>query len=295
MPSPFTLNSAVLPRRTTFLPLGLLLLGWLPVVVPARDAAEAPAPGWVAGLDAGVPGPLPAPRAFQAVYRMRWGNVEGARAEVDFRPGPGPGEAQTRVDAHTQGWARNLFEMDALTLSVVRLDGLRSVRVDQTESRSKRRDVYHLAFEDGPPPAAVRSHRKAEPPGAPERSDGSEKRFVYPGLRDMNTAFLVLRSLPLENGERHTFVVMTAKSPYLARVRVIGRETVTTPATGRQPAIALELGLEKIDTATGALRPHKFFKGARVWLGDDADRMLLRAESQIFIGRVSMELERVTH
>ena len=100
----------------------------------------------------------------------------------------------------------------------------------------------------------------------------------------MNTAFLHLRSLPLENGERHAFVVMTAKSPYLARVRVVGRETVTTAATGKQPAIALELGLEKIDTTTGVLKPHKFFKSARVWLGDDADRMLLRAESQIFIG-----------
>ena len=111
----------------------------------------------------------------------------------------------------------------------------------------------------------------------------------------MNTAFLYLRSLPLENGERHGFVVMTAKTPYLVRVRVVGREAVTTPAAGRQPAIALDLGLEKIDTATGALKPHKLFKGARAWLGDDADRLLLRVESQIFIGRVTLELERLTH
>ena len=50
--------------------------------------------------------------------------------------------------------------------------------VDQTESRQKRRDVYHLAFEDGPSPAAVRTHRKAEPPGSPERPDGADKRFA---------------------------------------------------------------------------------------------------------------------
>ena len=283
------------PSRALF-PALWLLLASLPVApaVATASAPEAPPPGWVAGLDSGVPGAFPPPRPFRAAYRMRWGNVEGARAEVDFRAGPGSGEAQTRVDTHTQGWARSLFQMDAVNLSVVRLDGLGSVRVDQTESRQKRRDVYHLAFEAGPPPVAIRSHRKAEPANAPERADGEDKHYSYPALRDINTAFLYLRSLPLENGETHSLVVMTAKSPYLARVRVVGREPVTTLLAGRQPAIALDLDLEKIDIGTGTLKPHKYFHGARVWLGDDADRLLLRAESQIFIGRVSMELERLT-
>lgn len=281
-----------------FYPALWLILASLPAALALTPAAvpepEVSPPGWMAGLDAGVPGAFPPPRPFRAVYRMRWGSVEGARAEVDFRAGPGPGEVQTRVDTHTQGWARSLFQMDAVNLSVVRLDGLGSVRVDQTESRQKRRDVYHLAFEPGPPPVAVRSHRKAEPASAPERADGADRTYSYPALRDINTAFLYLRSLPLESGETHRLVVMTAKSPYLARVRVIGREPVTTLLAGRQPAIALDLDLEKIDTGTGGLKPHKYFRGARVWLGDDADRLLLRAESQIFIGRVSMELERVT-
>lgn len=229
------------------------------------------------------------------MYRMHWGKVEGARAEVDFRLGPDPGEAQTRVDAHTQGWARTLFQMDAVHLSVVHLDGLRPVRAEQTESRTKRREVYRLDFPDGPG-TAVRHHRKAEPPGAPEVPDPEDKRFAYPTLRDMTTAFLYLRSQPLEKDEPHVFVIMSAKTPYLARVRVVGREPIAVnAAVGHpQPAIELDVGLQKIDRE-GRLKPHKFFKSARVWLSDDADRVILRAESQIFIGRVSMELEKFGH
>ena len=251
----------------------------------------------MADLDDGTPGALPPPRPFQAVYRLRWGGVEGASAEVDFRPGPGSGEARARTDIRTEGWARNLFQMDALNVSVVRLDGLRPVHTEQTETQPKRRDVYHLAFEDGPPTAVVRSHRRAEPPDAPERPDRSEKRYAFPALRDMAGTFLYLRSLPLVDAARHAFVGGSAKSPYLAHVRVVGREPVTTPAAagGRQAAIALDLGLEKIDAETGALRPHKFFRAARVWLSDDADRLLLRAESHLFLGQVALELERASH
>lgn len=265
--------------------------------VPGSPSAPPP-PAWLAEVDVvGAPGTLPPPRPFGAVYRLRWNRVEGARAEVSFRPGPGAGEVQTRVDAQTEGWARTLFQMDARHLSVARLDGLRSVRTEHVESRLKRREVYQVTFADNDPggmPAAIRSHRKAEPPDAPERPEGKDKRFAYPAMRDMNTTFLFLRSLPLADGDQRTLVVMTAKSPYLLRVRVVGREPVTTAATGRQPAIVLDVGLNKIDSKTGTLKPHKLFKSARVWLGDDADRMLLRVDSQIFIGRVSMELERLT-
>lgn len=269
----------------------LLWAGFLTLFAapPAVPAAEADAT-WQARLDPGVPGPLPPPRPFQANYRMRWTRVDAARAEVDFRPGPGPTEALTRVQASTLGMARSLWQLDATHLALARLADLRPLRMDQTETRPGRRDVYHVSFEGT---AATRQHRRSQPPGAAEVPDGEDKSFDLPAMRDMNTAFLYLRSLPLLDGERHSFVVMTPKSPYLASVRVLRHGPVQVRA-GRFPAVELELGLEKVDR-DGRLKKHKLFKTARVWLSEDADRLPLKAEAQIFIGNVSMELEGLTH
>jgi hypothetical protein len=41
------------------------------------------------------------------------------------------------------------------------------------------------------------------------------------------------------------------------------------------------------------LEPHKKFKRASVWISDDADRLLLRIEASIFVGKVFAELQSV--
>ncbi len=48
--------------------------------------------------------------------------------------------------------------------------------------------------------------------------------------------------------------------------------------------------LSKIDEQR-ELQPHKKFRGATVWLSDDADRLVLRIETQVFIGKVFAELQ----
>ena len=107
----------------------------------------------------------------------------------------------------------------------------------------------------------------------------------------MNSALLYMRSLPMHNGDERTLAIMTANSPYLATIKVLGHSRVRVHA-GEYAAIECSVALEKINK-NGELEPRKGFKSAHAWLSDDADRLLVKVEAQVFVGAVSLELEKV--
>jgi len=282
----------------------LLLVGAVtPPTSPPSRAAEtpganaAPARDWQSTLDnPATPGPFPGPRAFTAAYRVRWGEVEAARAEATFTP-PNTGELQTRVTAQTIGMARSLWSMEASHLALTRRADLQPLWLQQTETISSKQNAFRVDFD---PAFAGRRHREGKPgetltfAGLNEPASANERvrRFDYPGLHDMVSAFLYLRSQPLADGEQHTVSLMSAKNPYLATTRVVGRGEVQVKA-GRYRAIELELTLQKIDKE-GRLKNYKQFKNAHVWLSDDADRLLLRTDTRVFVGHVVLELDAVS-
>ena len=53
------------------------------------------------------------------------------------------------------------------------------------------------------------------------------------------------------------------------------------------------VALQKINKR-GELEPYRSLKEARAWIGDDANRLVLKVETQIFVGAVEMELEKVS-
>ena len=122
---------------------------------------------------------------------------------------------------------------------------------------------------------------------------GRTHRLRYPGLYDLQSTFLYLRSLPLAQGDEKTIPLMTAGSPYLATIKVVGRNRVKVNA-GEFAAIEVSLTLEKI-RKDGTLEPRKGFKSAHAWISDDANRLLIKAESEVFIGTVDLELDQVTY
>ena len=63
-------------------------------------------------------------------------------------------------------------------------------------------------------------------------------------------------------------------------------------ATGTYPAIQLDLQLNKIGKKR-ELGPHKKFRRASIWVSDDSDRLLLRVQASIFVGKVFAELQSV--
>ena len=87
-------------------------------------------------------------------------------------------------------------------------------------------------------------------------------------------------------------VVFPDESPYLVDLTVAGRDTLTM--LGRKiPAIRFTIRIQTIETHgknKGLLAPHCKFRSGRVWMSDDAQRLPLRAEVDIFVGRVFAEM-----
>ncbi len=61
---------------------------------------------------------------------------------------------------------------------------------------------------------------------------------------------------------------------------------------GTYNAIKLDLKLKRIGKHL-ELEPHKKFRRASIWVSDDAERLLLRIEAQIFVGTVFADLQSV--
>ena len=131
----------------------------------------------------------------------------------------------------------------------------------------------------------------APAPTPNRKSRRSPKPSPFPGVLDLHSALLYIRSQPLADGNVHRIVVYPATGAYLATVTVAGRETVAVGA-GAYKAIKLDLQLSKIGKKR-ELEPHKKFRRASVWISDDADRLLLRIEASVFVGTVFAELQSV--
>jgi hypothetical protein len=115
-----------------------------------------------------------------------------------------------------------------------------------------------------------------------------------PGLNNSArpySAALYLRSQPLRQGSVYRVAIYAATNAYLATVTVTGREKISVRA-GTYNAIKLNLQLKHIGKHL-ELEPHKKFRRATIWVSDDAERLILRIDAQIFVGTVFAELQSV--
>lgn len=90
--------------------------------------------------------------------------------------------------------------------------------------------------------------------------------------------------MPLNNGETVVRPFHPVATPYLSRVKVLGRET----HMGRK-GIKLEIGLQKIDDDMD-LKSYKKMKEATVSLSDDASRVPIEIRAAVFVGDVRVLL-----
>jgi hypothetical protein len=257
-----------------------------PVGAPSPPPASAkPLPDWWGRINAGAPGDFPPPRPFQSNYVVSWEGIEAARFES--RCSVTGNEISTTVKARTTSAARALWKFDATHVSVVDRRTLRPLHLEQTEDV---RGSHTFDRVDFTPLAAIRTSVAPAKDGAPPKAQ--IRRYDFPALYDMESAFLYMRSLPLAVGESRTVALMTSGSPYLATIKVQSHERVQV-AAGDFPAYEYEVTLQKINKS-GALEPRKGFKSARAWVSDDANRLILKAEADVFIGSVTAELESLT-
>jgi hypothetical protein len=237
---------------------------------------------WQDELSPTQPGNFPALRPVTLQYQCGWSGLGAGLVQVTISH-PTLTTSVLQAKASTTGLARALWRLDATHEARASLESLLPISVRQSEVYRYQTVRTELDFDD----KGVEHLRESTQAKVPS----PRKRFEFANLRDLQTALLYIRSQSLETGKVYSLVVYPGTTPYLATITVMGRERIKVRA-GSYPAIKVDLRLEKI-TKEMTLLPHGKFKRATAWISDDADRLPLRMNAQIFVGSVWVELARV--
>jgi Protein of unknown function (DUF3108) len=227
-------------------------------------------------------GDFPDPRPLVATYNFGWNGLVAATAELRFDKSEE--HLQLQGVGQTVGLVRALWKLDVRHTALADAATLHPIVMHQIEEVRKKTVTTDDVFKRD---SVERIRTDTKSKKAPRTST-----FTFAGgVFDMHTTLLYVRSQPLREGDVYRVVVYPATSPYLATLRVTAREQITI-ATGTYHAIKLDLQLSKIGKKR-ELEPHKKFRRASIWVSDDSDRLLLRVEASIFIGKVFAELQSV--
>lgn len=228
-----------------------------------------------------TPGTFAPLRPLKAKYRFGWSMFTAA--ESDFTYTRQGGEGTMTVNVRTIGAVRGLWRMDATHIAKLMVSPLRPLSVVHTAVWKDGPDETRLVFT----PSEVSRRREQKSSNEKVKT----KRFTLPGIMDLHTALQFVRSQPLKDGEVYKLGVYPLTSPYLAQVQVLKRESLKL-GEKTYPAIKLDVKLWRINNER-KLEAHQKFKKASAWVADDENRMLLKVESELFIGSVWTELESV--
>lgn len=246
-------------------------------------AACAQAEDWRTTLTPKTPGSFAPLRPLTAKYSFGWSAVTAGYVETEFTRKNGIN--QLKAKGASSGFARSLWRLDTTAESRVRTSTLLPQRLVQMEQYADEKRTTTVIYG----PEGVARTRVREPK---DKDSGKTKRFKFAPVHDLHSALLFIRSQRLRQGDVVRLVAYPSSDAYFAEVEVLGREKLS--AAGKQwPAIKLALRLEKI-TKKLELESHKKFKRATGWLSDDADRLLLKVETDVMIGKVWMDLQQVT-
>ncbi len=241
------------------------------------------AENWEATLSKDPIGNFPELRPLRASYRFGWSGLTAATGDVHFTK---PSENKFQLDGtgRTIGFVRALWKLDASYQAIASAETLRPIEAHQIESYRSKKIVTHLTFTNN---GVTRT--RTEGKGVAE---AKTRQFNFSNLFDLFSAMLYLRSQPLKERAVYRVVAYPATNAYLATVTVVGREKISVHA-GNYNAIKLDLRLMRIGKQR-QLEPHRKFRRATIWVSDDAERLLLRIEAQVFVGTVFAELQSVS-
>ncbi|MDP9292765.1 MAG: DUF3108 domain-containing protein, partial [Verrucomicrobiota bacterium] len=223
----------------------------IPTALFLFTLSTAVAADWRSNLSNLEPGSFPAPRAATMTYDFGWATFRAAEATATFSQ---PNDRhQVDLSTRTVGFVRTLWRMDAKGVSSVHRDTLLPVSVRQQEFYRGKTTTTELDFT----PQSVAKFRRSLPD---DKTPPPRKKFEFPRLLEMYSAYLFVRSQELTNGQTFRFVAYPSTAPYLATIAVAGHETLRT-RVGERRAIKLDVKLQKINRAWG-LEPHAKFKRA---------------------------------
>jgi Protein of unknown function (DUF3108) len=253
------------------------------IVVFLALCSSSLAANWEATLSKDPPGNFPELRPLHASYRFGWSGLTAATGEIHFTK---PSKYRFQLDGtgHTIGLVRALWKLDVNYHAVANAETLRPIETRQTESYRSKKIATHLTFTNS---GVTRVRKEGEGGSAGTKT----RQFNFSNLFDLFSAMLYVRSQPLRDRSIYRVVAYPATNAYLAIITVKGREKIGLHA-GSYNAIKLDLQLKRIGKHL-ELEPHRKFRRGTIWVSDDAQRLLLRIEAQVFVGTVFAELESV--
>jgi hypothetical protein len=225
--------------------------------------------------------PFPEIRPFQAEYRLGWAEIEAAkaRAAISYEEK----NAILTSSGGTSGLARTLYQLDAKLNACAARDGLQTIHSEQLEKYATRTLSTRIEGKNG----TLTSLREWI---SPDSKPGKWKQVKISPIRDLFAAALFIRSQSLAKGEKVRTLVFPGGSPFLVDIESLGPEKISISGTPRD-ALRLDIKIQSVNTKKGnALEPHRKFRSGILWLSNDRDRILLRAEVQVFVGYVFAEL-----
>ncbi|MFT7172121.1 MAG: hypothetical protein ACI9NQ_000330 [Paracoccaceae bacterium] len=251
------------------------LIFFLALFLPVRAA-----PAWFQEANVPKNAPLKKISPTKLSYSMTWnGRLKAGSFDILF------GEKDPRYPKHfivrshggSTGWAHALFPYQFNYTSFLNPKTMRPIMFVGTEKERKEVDVLSFRFTS----KGVTGTEKDTEDGVTKTKN---KSFAYPHSLDLFSGLLQIRSMPLKNGDTVVMPFHPIATPYLAKIKVLSRET----HMGRA-CIKLDIGLQKIDKDL-SLKHYTKLKTATVWLSDDAWRVPVEINAKVFVGHVRVFL-----
>ena len=293
------------PRRHRHLPAPcrhvrqVILILCLTLVGAPRLAANITPPSagdpyhsWVKTLTPSAASPFPSIDPFRATYRFGWEGIPAGGAELEVTQGSDP-------SGHPNPLHRRILARGGPNAVIRRLWNYRALYIGEAGANGDTPSWFHM--DESVAKGSLLSDALFDRDSflACHRFLGEAKPWTFtplPGVRDLFAAMLLVRSQPLHDGDHLRLTVFPDRNPYLVDLSVAGRDTLTILGK-KTPAIRFTIGIQTIQTEgslIGKLAPHRKFRSGRVWMSDDARRLPLRAEVDVFIGSVFAELAKIT-
>ena len=252
-----------------------------PRVGPLSD----PYAAWDGTLTQEVAAPFIPLIPFDAEYRFGWEGMSAGGARVSIQEKPS-GRHALMAEGGPDDWIRTLWNYQAVYYGEAGGSGTAPSWFHMDEQIAKGSLFSDAFFTNGSVLACHRLLTEKKPWELTE----------LPGVRDLFAAMLFVRSQPLRNGDKLRLTVFPDQSPYLVDLTVAGRDTLLLMGK-KIRAIRFVIRIQTIETHgehQGKLAPHRKFHSGRVWMSDDDRRLPVRAEVDVFIGRVFAEMTRIT-
>jgi hypothetical protein len=223
----------------------------------------------------------PADPAQTLRYRIAWNGLPAARATVNIQPEELGGNPTYTVEtiARTNSFIDLFFPFRGRARVVFLTEGLTPL---QFYYDRQIRGVHSRTTIEFPPGQQRAKSLHIE--------DGVTKMALDIPLADLVdpiTAVFKARHAPSRMGTTKGYDIFTGESRYRVELTLEGRDRVQVPA-GLFPALRIRPKVWKVRDED---QPRdERLRGATIWVTDDAEHVLLRIRSEMFIGAITLDL-----